>query len=131
MKNKLFLLVAACVLGCIKLSHAGDPVWIQGLADSRYTISQSSVSVSSETATTIAASSVYREVTISNYGSMPGGTTVYVTLDGTTGSGISGIGLPILAGEEKVIESNRAINLRLGAGNKPVDVRKLIKEKGY
>lgn len=100
----------ALILGSTS-AFAGDPVWLQSYSDSSYTVSHSTVAITSYTVTTIAAASRWREVYVGN----PATTAViYYRIDGSTAN-IPTVGSWIEAAKEKRIESNAAVNMQLGA----------------
>jgi hypothetical protein len=112
MKKFLFALF---LCGLVRAAYAMDPVTVRmGQPDSTWEISQSTITVSSATVTTIAAVTGYRVVHISNLASS--GTTIYYRIDGSTAS-IPTVGFPIAPTErDHAIESNAVISLQLTSG---------------
>ncbi len=123
MKKFLFVLV---LCGAAKVAHAVEPVSVvPWLPESTYTLSQSTISVSSGTVTTISAVSGYRSVHISNFANS--GTTLYYRIDGSTAS-IPTVGFPIApSAQDHPIETNGVISLQLAAGSGSATVTVPIK----
>lgn len=115
MKKALFVsaFISIAWIGELK---AIEPVSvIPWLPESTYTISQSTISVSSTSVTTIAAVSGYRSVHLSNL--LNTSTTLYYRIDGSTVS-IGTVGYPIAPGDkDHAIETNGVISLQLAVGS--------------
>lgn len=130
--KKQLLIMLFFGLGAIVLSPskatAGEPVWNQAFPDSSYTISNSTVAITSDTVKTFAAVQYYREVTLDNQ--IAGAVTTYYTLDGSTGAiTIRNIGLVILPGNKAVIESNGVVNIIQESGTTTRNLKVQTKRK--
>lgn len=99
---KKFLLFAVLLAGA-SFVKAGEPVFpIIGSPNSTYNFSQSTISFSSSTVTTIAAVTGYRKVDLLN------GTSFFYKVDGST-QGLATWGFPVAANTITSIESNKVI----------------------
>lgn len=112
MKRILFF-VATLMLACITNSRAAELHYVRmGQPESRYVISQSTVSFSSSTVTTIAAVDGYRLVKIRD---LTESTSFFYRLDGSTQS-ITTVGFLNKGTEVFSTESNAAMYFQLAAG---------------
>lgn len=118
MKIKAFLF--GLLLMAAGAASAMDPMTIQGgPPNSDWTISHSTVSVSSITVTTISSVRGYRSLWVGN---VSAGTTIYYRVDSST-INVPVVGFPIYPMTNHEIEANNDINLQLGAGADPVTYR--------
>ncbi|MBI4396133.1 MAG: hypothetical protein HY548_03490 [Elusimicrobia bacterium] len=123
--KRIFCIAFLLLLGSAGAGFAGDPAWLELDPNSSYTISQATISISSDTVTTIAAETRYREIYIGD----PSTTvSIFYRVDGSTVS-IPTVGWWIPAGQWGRIESNSAINLQLGAGESSVTARRMTVQK--
>ena len=108
--------------------NAADPVYsLRGQPESAYNVSQSTVAVSSNTVSTDASVSGYRNTCIFN---LSLGSTVYYRIDGSTNN-VATVGYPILPLTFGCVEYNGEINWLLGASDTvgSVDVIKKVIRK--
>lgn len=119
MKKLIYTLL---LLGAgVVTARAGDPVSVSAFPNSRYDVSQSTISVSSTTVTTLAAVSGYRAAYIGQLG-LTSGATIFYRVDGSTDS-IPTVGSWILPGDVEKIETDNAIHLQLGAAQTAITAR--------
>lgn len=124
MKRIIALLAILAAIPLVQVVHAAQPVAIvPGLPESRYDISQSSVSLSSFTVLTYGNVSGYRMISVANaFTPLVGGTTIYYTVNGSTYT-LTTLGYPIFPQQKEDIESNRAISLLADDGRTAVQIR--------
>lgn len=109
--KRLIAFVGALLLAAF--AFAGDPVWLQFQPSSEYTISHSTIAVSSTTVTTIAGTGGgWRELYVGD----PGASAVaYYTINGSSND-VTTVGSWIEAGKEKRIESAYPVYIQLESG---------------
>jgi hypothetical protein len=118
--KKLICMSILLVAGSI-VAKAGDPVSVTPFPNSRYDIAHSTIAVSSNTVTTIAAVGGYRAAYIGQLG-LAVGATIFYRIDGSTAA-IPTVGSWILPGEEEKIETDNAIHLQLGVNQSSITAR--------
>lgn len=126
MKLKALVLMGAILaMGfSVKKAYADDmtigrPSFDLGIARSDYSISHSSVSISSAPTTTISPGSSFNKVIISN---LNFGTTFFYRADGSS-TAVASVGTPIFPNTKETIETNNDINVALAAGTSAKDAR--------
>lgn len=118
MVRKLVIIAFISIAGLAVRAHAGDPV--NAVArDSSYTQSQSTITITSFTVTSIQAVTGWREYYVGDPASV---STVFFRCDGSTAN-ITTVGWWIAAGQERRIETNNACNFQVQAGTAAVTLR--------
>lgn len=108
--RQILMLFTLAVLVMAK-AYATQPVSIvHGQPESRYDYTNGTLSLSSFTVTTVAATSGYRALIIPNV--LANAATIYYRVDGST-QNIATTGFPILPATTEIIETNQTINLLL------------------
>lgn len=111
--KRILCLAAFVMFSCITNSKAMDPVTVRmGQPESAYNITNSTISVSSTTVTTIAAVDGYRKILIRD---ITASTSFFYRLDWTTTS-VTTAGFLNTSTEVCTIESNAAVYLQLAVG---------------
>lgn len=96
-----------------------------GRPESAYSVAHSTVSISSFTVSSDAASVGYRSIWLNNLSTSA---TIYYRIDGSTNY-ITTVGWPIYPGEQGNIEYNGVINYLLGAGSAATTfIKKVIRK---
>ncbi|MBI4396362.1 MAG: hypothetical protein HY548_04650 [Elusimicrobia bacterium] len=126
MKNifSLFFVLAACLFVSVGAEAAGLVSPLTNI-DSTYVMSQSTISVSSDTVTTISPGGRYREVYL---GDPDITTSVFYRVDGSTVN-VPTVGLWFSPATVGSIESSATIYLQLPAGASSITLRKLEVKK--
>lgn len=125
MKKLLIALGLALLFGPLCPAFAAEPVFAVAWPESEYGISQSTISISSTSVTTVAGSLGYRLLSM---GEPTSSTTVYYRIDGSA-SNIPTVGWWFIPSQGHSIESNADVKLQLGAGASSVIIRILEKIK--
>ena len=116
-----FLIIAVLLLAGSGRGVAGEPVSISPFPNSDYFVSQSTVSVSSTTATLFSSSNRYRSLSLALDGDS---TVLYYWVDGTT-TNVSAVGFPFVASTGVTIENNDEIAVQVKAGSTTVILRRI------
>lgn len=107
-------------------AYAGDPFWEESNPANGYVVAQSTISVSSFSATTIEAFNRYQQVTL--MGDLGTSTSIHYRIDGVT-SNIASVGQSFSSGTQKTITTSQAISLLLSPGVAAVVIRVLKIQK--
>ncbi len=123
------LIICGFVLGLmlfgINWVFAAEPVFLAPYPESTYSISQSSVSISSETTLSYLPTDRYRSISFALDGDS---SVVYYRVDGSTAD-VFTVGFPFVASTGVTIESNNLIGIQLKAGAADIDIRVIEKRK--
>lgn len=126
MRKILFgVAIALAALLGPRWGFCADPVTIDPFPNSTYAVQHGTVTLSSTTVTTFAATNRFRELYI---GDPTSSVSIFYRADGFS-TFVSTVGWWVPAGTGQKIESNNAINLLLGAGAASFTARYAIFEK--
>lgn len=125
MKIKSLVLMAAFLaMGFLAKAGAVDmrttyPTFDLGIARSDYAVSHASVTVSSQTCTTLPPSGSYNAIRIDN---LNFGTTMFYRMDGSS-TAVATVGVPILPNTSEIIETASDVNVTLVVNASSVTAR--------